>query len=75
MCYKSSLFQNIFFKSFYDKLKETLENKGITIFNIKTAIKEIKNWIQKTLSDMYNDVNLTFGELYVSQNIRYSSIK
>ena len=35
-------FKASFFKSFYDKLKENLENKGITIYNIKTTVKEIK---------------------------------
>ncbi len=35
-------FKTSFFKSFYDKLKENLENKGITIYNIKTSVKEIK---------------------------------
>jgi hypothetical protein len=35
-------FKASFLKSFYDKLKENLENKGITIYNIKTTVKEIK---------------------------------
>jgi hypothetical protein len=35
-------FKASFFKSFYDKLKENLENKGITIYNIKTVVKELK---------------------------------
>jgi hypothetical protein len=26
------------------------------------STNQIKNWIQKTLSDMYNDVDLKFGE-------------
>jgi hypothetical protein len=35
------------FKSFYDKLKENLENKGITIYNIKTTVKELKKSIEE----------------------------
>ena len=34
-------FKASFLKSFYDRLKENLENKGITIYNIKTSVKEI----------------------------------
>ncbi len=51
-------FKKSIFKSFYDKLKENLENKGITIFNIKTTVKEIKkqnedNSNKKLLFDDY----------------------
>ena len=35
-------FKSSFFKSFYNKLRDNLENKGITVYNIKTAVKEIR---------------------------------
>lgn len=52
-------FKPSFFKSFYDKLKENLENKGITIYNIKTVVKEIKKLTEEkqiniSKSDLYN---------------------
>jgi hypothetical protein len=52
-------FKASFFKSFYNKLKENLENKGITIYNIKTAVKEIKrlteeNQLNVSKSDLNN---------------------
>jgi hypothetical protein len=40
-------FKSSFFKSFYDRLKENLENKGISIYNIKTTVKEIKKSIEE----------------------------
>jgi len=40
-------FKASFFKSFYDKLKENLENKGVTIYNIKPTVKEIKKTIEE----------------------------
>lgn len=43
-------FKASFFKSFYDKLKENLENKGITIYNIKTTVKEIKKQHEESLN-------------------------
>jgi hypothetical protein len=69
-------FKTSFFKSFYDKLKENLENKGITIFNIKTAIKDIKkNEDKKLLFDDYpfpstNTLYIhLFNGLYYNDNI------
>ena len=40
-------FKASFFKSFYDKLKENLENKVVTIYNIKPTVKEIKKTIEE----------------------------
>lgn len=68
------------FKSFYDKLKENLENKGITIYNIKTSVKEIKKTIEenstkKLLFDDYpfpstNTLYIhLFNGLYYNDNI------
>jgi hypothetical protein len=48
----SRYFNKSLFKSFYNKLKENLENKGITIFNIKTIVKEIKKRHQETGSNV-----------------------
>lgn len=42
-------FKASFLKSFNDKLKESLENKGITIYNIKTAVKEIKRLYEENI--------------------------
>ncbi len=57
-------FKASFFKSFYDKLKENLENKGITIYNIKTAVKEIKRLTEEqkiniSHSNLNNNINTT----------------
>ncbi len=41
-------FKSSFFKSFYDKLRDSLENKGITVYNIKTAVKEIKKLTEES---------------------------
>ena len=46
-------FNKSLFKSFYNKLKENLENKGITIFNIKKTVKEIKKCIKKLVQMFY----------------------
>ncbi len=46
-------FKTSIFKSFYDKLKENLENKGITIYNIKTTVKELKKNMKKILINYY----------------------
>ena len=50
-------FKPSFFKSFYDKLKENLENKGISIYNIKTTVKEIKKSIEE-----HSNKNLLFDD-------------
>ena len=72
-------FKTSFFKSFYDKLKENLENKGITIYNIKTSVKEIKKQYEennnKLLFDNYpfpstNTLYIhLFNGLYYNDNI------
>jgi hypothetical protein len=41
-------FKSSFFKSFYNKLRDNLENKGITVYNIKTAVKEIKKLTEES---------------------------
>jgi hypothetical protein len=46
----SRYFKKSVFRSFYEKLKENLENKGITIFNIKTTIKEIKKYHEENFN-------------------------
>ena len=48
-------FKASFFKSFYDKLKENLENKGITIYNIKTVVKELKKTHEDNLNKLLFD--------------------
>jgi hypothetical protein len=50
-------FKKSIFKSFYDKLKENLENKGITIYNIKTVVKEIKRLTEE------NEINVSKSDL------------
>ncbi len=50
-------FSRSIFRSFYDKLKETLENKGITIYNIKTTVKEIKK-----LHEENSNIKLLFDD-------------
>ena len=62
-------FKASFFKSFYDKLKENLENKGITIYNIKTAVKEIKrlteeNQLNVSTSDLNNNTKTLLFDDY-----------
>ncbi len=60
-------FSKSIFKSFYDKFKETLENKGITIYNIKTAVKEIKKLHEESLNK-----NLLFDDYpFPSTNTLY----
>ncbi len=50
-------FKKSIFKSFYDKLKENLENKGITIYNIKTCVREIKRLTEN------NELNVSHSNL------------
>ncbi len=60
-------FKSSFFKSFYDKLKENLENKGISIYNIKTTVKEIKKSIEER-----SNKNLLFDDYpFPSTNTLY----
>jgi hypothetical protein len=60
-------FKKSIFKSFYDKLKENLENKGITVFNIKTTVKEIKK-----LNEENSNKKLLFDDYpFPSTNILY----
>ena len=60
-------FKSSFFKSFYDKLKENLENKGISIYNIKTTVKEIKKSIEE-----HSNKNLLFDDYpFPSTNTLY----
>jgi hypothetical protein len=60
-------FKSSFFKSFYDKLKENLENKGISIYNIKTTVKEIKKLIEE-----HSNKNLLFDDYpFPSTNTLY----
>jgi hypothetical protein len=72
-------FKASFFKSFYDKLKENLENKGITIYNIKTVVKELKKTHEDNSNKLLFDdypfpstntlyINL-FNGLYYNDNI------
>jgi hypothetical protein len=62
-------FKKSIFKSFYDKLKENLENKGITIFNIKITVKEIKKLNEENIS---NNKKLLFDDYpFPSTNTLY----
>ncbi len=72
-------FTRSIFKSFYDKLKENLENKGITIYNIKSTVKELKkNHEDNSTKLLFDDypfpstntlyINL-FNGLYYNDNI------
>ncbi len=63
-------FKASIFKSFYDKLKENLENKGITIFNIKTIVKEIKKIYEE--NNLSNNKKLLFDDYpFPSTNTLY----
>jgi hypothetical protein len=65
-------FKKSIFKSFYDKLKENLENKGITIFNIKTTVKEIKKTFEENDSNISNNKKLLFDDYpFPSTNTLY----
>ena len=65
-------FNKTIFKSFYDKLKENLENKGITIFNIKTTVKEIKKLNEETELNVLNNKKLLFDDYpFPSTNTLY----
>ncbi len=57
-------FKKSIFKSFYDKLKENLENKGITIYNIKPCVKEIKRLTEN------NELNVSHSNLKENINIK-----
>lgn len=60
-------FKSSFCKSFYNKLKENLENKGISIYNIKTTVKEIKKSIEE-----HSNKNLLFDDYpFPSTNTLY----
>jgi hypothetical protein len=56
-------FKTSFIKSFYDKLKENLENKGITIYNIKTTVKEIKKLTEENQLNVSSS-NLNNNQIY-----------
>ena len=65
-------FKKSIFKSFYDKLKENLENKGITIFNIKITVKEIKKLNEETELNISNNKKLLFDDYpFPSTNTLY----
>ncbi len=68
-------FKPSFFKSFYDKLRDSLENKGITVYNIKTAVKEIKKLTEESklnTSQLNNSKTLLFDDYpYPSTNTLY----
>lgn len=65
MFLKHNFFKPRFFKSFYKKFRNSLELKGIKLFNIDETIEEIN-------SNYSNYLNLTFdNEKYPNPNILY----
>jgi disulfide oxidoreductase YuzD len=64
---------------FYYYLNNNHENIEKICINFHST-NQIKNWIQKTLSDLYNDIDLKFGDLDIQQcppltKYKYESIK
>ena len=59
-------FKKTIYKTFYDKLKQNLQNKGITIFNIKIVIDEINNKSPQLLFDdsPFPSTNTLYIHLY-----------
>lgn len=59
-------FKKTIYKTFYDKLKLNLQNKGISIFNIKNTIEEInKNSPQLLFDDsLFPSTNTLYIHLY-----------
>ncbi len=59
-------FKKTIYKTFYDKLKQNLQNKGISIFNIKTVIDEINNSSPQLLFDdsPFPSTNTLYIHLY-----------
>ncbi len=59
-------FKKTIYKTFYDKLKQSLQNKGITIFNIKIVIDEINNKSPQLLFDdsPFPSTNTLYIHLY-----------
>jgi hypothetical protein len=61
-----SYFKKTIYRTFYDKLKQNLQNKGINIFNIKTTIDEINNSSLQLLFDdsPFPSTNTLYIHLY-----------
>ncbi len=61
-------FKNSVFQSIYNKIKENLENKGITVFNIKPTMIELK----KNQLDKDKKYNLSFDDTpFPNSNMLY----
>ncbi len=57
-------FKASIFKSFNEKFKENLENKGITIYNIKLAVKEIKKLNEENILNASSSNNILLFDDY-----------